>query len=38
MFNKRYVVGGLSTASSLYNYGETPGDPQSYGVTLSWSL
>jgi iron complex outermembrane receptor protein len=38
LFDKRYVVGGLSTASALYNYGETPGDPRSYGVTLSWSL
>lgn len=38
LFDKRYVVGGLSTASALYSYSEMPGAPRTYGVTLSWSL
>jgi iron complex outermembrane recepter protein len=38
VLDKRYVLGGLTTAGPLYNYGETPGDPRSYGLTVSWSL
>lgn len=36
--NKRYVLGGLGVSSALYNYGETPGWPRTYGVTVQVSF
>jgi iron complex outermembrane receptor protein len=32
--DKRYVLGGLSVASRLYNYIATPGQPRTWGATI----
>jgi iron complex outermembrane receptor protein len=34
LFDKRYVLGGLSVAGPLYNYIATPGAPRTMGATL----
>jgi len=36
--DKRYVLGGLSVAGRLYNYGETPGLPRTVGATIRFDF
>jgi iron complex outermembrane recepter protein len=36
--NKRYVLGGITSTSSLYNYNETPGLPRTFGATVHVDL
>jgi iron complex outermembrane recepter protein len=36
--DKRYVIGGLTAASSLYSYSEIPGLPRTFGATVHFDF
>jgi iron complex outermembrane receptor protein len=36
--DRRYVIGGLTAASALYNYSEVPGLPRTFGATVHFDF
>jgi iron complex outermembrane receptor protein len=36
--NKRYVLGGITSAGALYNYSEIPGLPRTFGATVHFDF